>query len=352
PARDVYRAGRYAPTAQVAPPQEGVAARPDAGLLVLTPSPTTSAQDLQKRLAGEHGPVLIILPKYITQPAADFSSPRGWVRQAGLVPVGGQSLNAFDARVRTQIGPHTARAVPVRWQDSAFTLPLPGQVQLLHGGGISPIATVDGGVLIGRVDGQAQLYVLSDPDVLNNLAMGDATRATAALRLLRAAAPAGAPVRFDVILNGLGADRRSILRTAFVPPFLGLTLCLLAATLLALWHGFVRFGPPWRQERRVALGKAGLVASSAQLIVQARRVPHFAARYGAMVREAAATRLQSPTGLTGDALDEWLDRFADARGRRFSQLLAQLESAQTQEDTVRCAAALGQWRKDILRDND
>lgn len=195
------------------------------------------------------------------------------------------------------------------------------------------------------------IYVLADPDILNNIGMADPARATAAVALLDALGAHDEGVTFDVTLNGLGASDRSLLRLAFTPPFLGLTLCLAIAALLALWQGFVRFGPALREVRSIAFGKAALVANSAQLIVQARRLPGFADRYVAMVREAAVQRLHAPSGLAGAALDRWLDRFTDRRGRTFSELAATLERARSAHDIVASASALGQWRKDILRDS-
>ena len=203
---------------------------------------------------------------------------------------------------------------------------------------------------VGPLPGRA-IYVLADPDILNNIGMADPARATAAVALLDALGAHDEGVTFDVTLNGLGATDQSLLRLAFTPPFLGLTLCLVVAALLALWQGFVRFGPALRDVRTVAFGKAALVANSAQLIVQARRLPGFADRYVAMVREAAAQRLHAPTGLAGVALDRWLDRFTDQRGRKFSDLASALERARTSTDIVAGASALGQWRKDILRDS-
>lgn len=195
------------------------------------------------------------------------------------------------------------------------------------------------------------IFVLSDPDILNNIGMADPARATAAVALLDALGAADEGVTFDVTMNGLGASDRSLLRLALTPPFLGLTMCLVIAGLLALWQGFVRFGPPLRELRAIAFGKAALVANSALLIVQARRLPGFADRYVAMVREAAAHGLHAPAGLAGAALDRWLDRFIDSQGRTFSELAAALERARSVNDIVAGAQALGRWRKDILRDS-
>jgi hypothetical protein len=101
----------------------------------------------------------------------------------------------------------------------------------------------------------------------------------------------------------------------------------------------------------VPFGKAGLVENSARLIVQARRVPHFARTYVEQVRDAAARALHAPHDLKGDALDQWLDRFPSQRGHHFSRLAAELIAAGTTIEAVTRARALGQWRKDMLRDS-
>lgn len=342
--------------------QVGGADTVNSGLLIITPNVSTTAEELIARLDAVRGPVLIVLPKSTTN--AD-PQHRGWVSRRGYVDEPAQSLGSgFSAEASS--APESSRAVEL-WDGPRFTLLLPDVLQTIRVqqnavakaqasddafGELEPIISNSNGILLGEMTNRDETYVLSDPDLINNLAMANDARAVAALRLIESIAGRGEPVGFDVVLNGFGAGGKSLLRMAFVPPFLGLTLCLLVAAAFALWQGFVRFGPPWREGRAIALGKAGLVANSAQLIVQARRTPNFAARYGAMVREAAARRLHAPTALSGPALDTWLDRFTDRRGRRFTTLLSDLERAQTANDCVRSAAALGQWRKDIVRDGD
>ncbi|MEK6542332.1 MAG: DUF4350 domain-containing protein [Pseudomonadota bacterium] len=328
------------------------------GLMVLTPLIGTTRAQIDERIGDFAGSVLIVLPKYLTGPAL---TGRDRVMRMGDVPdtvtamldsnVEGKSVTFLANR-----GPAGQAQVATRlWDEDAVTLRLPGQLQGIvqhDGAGMRPLITVGTRIIVAELPGRGSTYVLSDPDLINNLAMADDARAASAYALLTALAGPGEPIGFDVTMNGLGSGGRSLLRMAFVPPFLGLTMCLLAGGLFALWQGFVRFGPPWREARRVALGKAGLVANGAALIVQARRVPHFAARYGAMVREAAARRLHAPSALSGSALDIWLDRFADGNGRRFSEILSRLEIAQTAGECVEGAAALVQWRKDVLRDSE
>lgn len=323
------------------------------GLMVLTPPPEATRSDIDERIGDFAGSVLIILPKHLTAPAAgarDRVMRVGNETRAGRLLVG-ESTGLSRVAIQSVQGP--GRSIMTRpWGERAITLILPDEWQSIAGEGLKPIISVDERTLVAELPGRGSTYVLADPDLLNNLAMKDDASAVSAHALLTALAGPNEPIGFDVTMNGLGAGGRSLLRSAFVPPFLGLTLCLLMAGLFALWQGFVRFGPPWRVARRIALGKAGLVANGASLIVQARRVPHFAARYGAMIREAAARRLHAPSELSGAALDSWLDRFADSKGRRFTELLQRLETARTSGECVEDAAALGQWRKDILRDSE
>lgn len=323
------------------------------GLLILTPEQGTSPEAIVERIANVRGPVLIVLPKYLPNPDPTH---RGWVMEGTLVRQPEQivTISALGLAPVTTLSATAGGATRHSlWDEQDFTLVTPrDDMRSINGDGVDPLLSVDGRAILVEVKQRRDTYILADPDYLNNLAMADAARATSAKTLLTAIAGRGEPIAFDVTLNGLGNNGQSLLRLAFAPPFLGLTLCLMIAGLLALWQGFLRFGPAWREERNIAFGKAGLVTNSARLIVQARRVPSFALRYGAMVREAAARRLHAPAGLAGAGLDRWLDRFSDRQGQRFSTLLAALESARNPVDIVRRAAALGQWRKDVLRESD
>jgi hypothetical protein len=328
-----------------------------AGLVILTPEMRSSAGQVAETLAlYPDADILIVPQKWLTGPV---ELRPGWVR---ALPLGRTRTTMFDLPgfddSNLALVPSRRRTVSGEVNGRLVTLPLPrGATQLARVEGATTLVGVDGQALLLRVDypipdGPARtVHILADPDILNNHGIDDPARATAALALLDALGARYGLV-FDVTLNGLGAGDRSFLRLALTPPFLGLTLGLLVAALLALWQGFVRFGPALAADRVVALGKAALVENGAELIVQARRAPQFAARYAAMVREAAARRLHAPSGLAGTGLDRWLDRFADRRGRRFSDLVTALEGARSPSETLAGARALGEWRKDILRDSE
>ncbi len=329
---------------------------PGNGLVVLTPPFGMDGEALRERLdaLSPSRTVLIILPKWMAAPSEER---RGWTGNGSVmptqhaiwVPENGSpvtvELNALDAtRVGgRRISGYVGRS-PVSLRQSARP------VGLVPNPAIRPVIVENGATLLGALTLRQNTYVLADADLLNNAGIVEAGRAAEAIELFSALGAAGG-VNFDVGLNGIGGGR-SLLRLAVTPPFVGMTLCLLVAGLMILWAGFQRFGPAWRDARTVALGKGVLLANASQLIVQTGRLPRFAERYALALRDSVATRLHAPVGLESAELNQWLDRFKDHRGQSFSPLFNALTGANTSTQTVARAAALGQWRKDVLRDSE
>jgi hypothetical protein len=151
-------------------------------------------------------------------------------------------------------------------------------------------------------------------------------------------------------LNGFGSGR-SLLRFAFVPPFIGITLCLIAAGLFALWQAAMRFGPALKPQRAIAVSKAALIANSADLIKQARRELDGADAYVKSQRTAIARRLHAPTGLDDEATDRWIDKHLRSGSDLFSSLVRRLPLARNTHEFLEGAQALHDIRKDLLRDS-
>lgn len=319
------------------------------GLTILTPTAMTSTQALAERLRSIETPVLVILPKYMVMP----TMARDKVRRVGDAQNAAElAAELVPGRVRVDMLRPAAPGM-VRlgfWDGAALPVRMPGGVQTIESPYFSPMVTVDGRALMVEVQDRYATTILADPDLVNNLAIADNGRARAGFALIDKLAGAGAPIAFDVTLNGLGARDHSLLRQALVPPFLGLTLCIIVATLFLLWQGFVRFGPPILPVRVRAAGKAGLVQTSARLIVQAGASARFAPRYAQMVRDIAARRLHAPPGLDDAALAAWLDRFRDRQGRKFSELAGAMSQQGSTLAAVDAAQKLAEWRKDVVRD--
>ncbi|MHB8529040.1 MAG: hypothetical protein ACYC8V_05955 [Caulobacteraceae bacterium] len=318
------------------------------GLLIATPQ--FQADEKAARDLGFKGPVLIVLPKWMT-----FPDPlhHGWVTKLGLLDprlVLGEKLAANLTLVRRRevaapilriVGP--ARGAPL----------LEGPVdrlQSMKGAGWTPVLQTDGGEVVLAKDSNAEIFLLSDPDLLNNHGLQTLATMTGALGLVRALRAGDGPVIFDVTLNGLVRER-SLLRLFFAPPFIAVTLCLAAAAALAGFQAFCRFGPVRREERAIAPGKAVMVDNAALLIRAAGRQGPMAGRYARLSTDLVARALGAPRTLTGEQRTVFLDRLGEWRGARdsLSVLSALAGSADGEAAVSRIGARLSRWRREMTQ---
>ena len=295
-------------------------------------------------------PTLLILPKWLTVPDPDH---RAWVRALG--PGAGDTLAPqIVGKAQLRVSPQAVS--PDRFatgQDflEGVQAPVPGYAQTIGGGELRPLLTLpNGDALIAQIGDQPH-YVAADPDLFDNHGLKDPAQARAALTLIDALNnPAGGPVAFDLTTNGLADNSSpSLLRTLLEPPFLAMTVALLAAAILAGLHGAFRFGQARREARAIAFGKAALVENSAGLIRLARRETRLGGAYADVVRQDAARLTAAPVALQGEALDAYLDRLSRADGPPFSALAARLAAARDKTELVAAARALFSWKKDIIR---
>ncbi len=344
----------------------------DGGLLVVTPPHGANAGDVRERLTGHDGPVLVVLPKWrASGPRAAGTQP-GWSGPAQAMQAPGNLLDAVrDGLGNKELGPWRAN-VDRGAETAALTSALGGTMadaarasaqpikdaQHVVGKGLFPLLSMpDGRALLVQVEGR-EAYILAEPDFINNIAFDDAASARRALILLDAiAADAAADsVTWDVTLNGLGGGR-SLLRLAFTPPFIGVTLCLILAGVLALWQAAVRFGPAKLAPRALPLSQRALIDNSVALIGQARRGDDAAPAWLASWRDGMARALHAPAGLNADALDAWIEARRTGRGGRspdggrVADLALGLLTSRNQGETLAAAGALYQIRKELLRDH-
>lgn len=324
-------------------------------LLVVTPE--RAATIISAALQGrEAKPTLFILPKW--QTAAD-PEHAGWVRATGpwplAEPIGvlAPSIRFGMRQYRTAGEVLANRGLPadIRFHAPRFAQVITGlpEDSTLYGEPVTlrPLLTDrKGGVLLAQL-GEGPLFVLADPDLLNNIGMKDLGHASSALALLDWMNSTDAEgIAFDVSLNGLG-QTKSPLKLLFEPPFLAMTVGLAAALLLAGWQAFARFGPIAPRERTIAFGKAALIDNSAALVRKARREARMGGRYAAMIRERAARAFGAPARLRDGALDAYLDGL---RGpQRFTELAEKAASARDRGELLEAANALHAWQKDKMR---
>ncbi len=319
-------------------------------LTVITPDISTDGDALAKRAAS--GRVLIVLPKWITVP--DYKR-QGWVTPFRVVDQ--------DA-IKRKLNP-ILPAVTVSHRDDirAYRLISPGapvdgmttasivHLQVFRAvAALRPVVTDAEGDAILASTPDDRIFVLSDPDLLNTRGLRELAGARVANALINSLRRPGDPVVFDVSVNGFGSPP-SLLKLALKPPFLGATLCLLAAALLMGLHAVSRFGAPLAEARVLALGKQALADNSAALIRLARREPHMARRYLALTRAAVIQALGAGR-MPADQVDAFLERVGEQVGAR--QRLAALTRAATgardRAEALAAARDLHQWRLEMTRE--
>ena len=305
-----------------------------ASFLVLTPNAGTSPAAVKSLLAARGGrPTLIVLGKWLTQPIAEH---RGWVRAVIGTP-GTAALPLGDLLKSAAVAQRAAkRGEVLRFVGRGFEVASPATVQTIAGKGLMPLlVTGSGAVVLGRLPGDAPVFVLADPDLIDNAGVRTLAGARAAIGLLDQL-PRQHAVTFDVTLNGFERSR-NLLRLAFTPPFLPATLCLALAAGLAALHALARFGSVEPPARALAWGSAALVDNAADLVRQARREPEIARRYADQMREAAV-----PRGLGEAARDTFLAHAPS--GRDWPRLALAAGDATTPAEALAAARALHAWR--------
>lgn len=324
-------------------------AGPDS-LLILTP-PSGRDEKQMNVLIRHKGAVLVVLPKWRTAPDP---RRRGWVRTLGLAS-SEEALSVLpsrlrgDARLGTLTGERRVRLLGESGQAASLAGPVTS-LRSLTGRGWTPVLTDQDGRAVLLIHDRTGLYVLTDADLLNTLALNDPAKARGVLAIIATMATPEQPVVFDLSLNGFSRPR-SLMRLLLEPPLLGFTLCLLAAVLLIGWQAMIRFEPHLRARRAVALGKTALADNTAALARLARREHRMARPYAELVRTRAARAVSAPSGLSADALTALLDRLAARHGGadRWDHLLAQADAARTPADLMAVTLALNRWKSEMTR---
>jgi hypothetical protein len=322
-------------------------------LLVVTPeSGSTDVSEVLRQRPTR--PTLFVLPKWQMAPDDDH---QGWARYRGLLPLF-EPIGVLSPGVRFTMRQYRSGGGVLRADGVPGRFWAPRPIQVITGlergnkqqddnwRDLTPLLSDGrGGIVLARL-GQGPLYVLADPDLLNNRGMKELGQARAALDLLDWMNSTGAEgIAFDVSMNGLGRSR-SPLKLLFEPPFLAMTLAIVAALLLTGLHAFGRFGPPRARMRAIAFGKAALVDNSALLIRKAGREARLGGRYAAAIRERAARAFGVPARLrngdAGAALDVYLDSLKGPS--RFTDLARAAQAAEDRHGLLEAAQALHDWQ--------
>jgi hypothetical protein len=319
------------------------------GVLVVG-EPNLGAQPQQLRLLLGANNVLLILPKRIG--ARSRAHPE-WVERVTLVPEGG---------VTPVLGMAVPGAEVVRKDDAGswshneigVTPVIAAPVQLIKSPRLRPVVGSQDSMLVGEIRSNARrLWVLADPDVMENHGIDQAANAAFSVALINALRARNGNVVFDETIHGYVDQVGAPWLILFEFPFVLATLQGIVAVGLLLWATMGRFGAPIALPVALASGKYGLIQNTAKLFEFAGYQPIIVQRYvQAMVRDVAR-QLHGPGDMAQDAAVTWLDRIGAARGvdvtcaallRRADELVRRREPgalAALARDTYR-------WKREII----
>lgn len=334
-------------------------------LTILTPPFAADPDEIesilrQRRMAG---PTILILPKWLAMSAGD--NP-GWIN-----PVGSR-IPDWVENVETLAGIRLVqeKSPAAGWSGLGYSGDFPNDqaVTTMRGSEYLPLVRDSEGRMVAGVlnDGSAPLalvdesgapdatyrderrawplLVIADPDLVDNWGLADPAEARLAMALIDIVNDENnaRAVRFDLTLNGLGAET-NLLTLAFQPPFIAATLCLLLAAIALAWRSLARFGPSLQEERAIAFGKTQLVANSAALVERSRRFYLLGAPYAALVRRKIATRLAVASRADAVETERQIDLRLTRRGlgeNAFSGPASDLRRAEKPNEILRAARTL------------
>lgn len=333
-----------------------IVAEPDSGWLA--GDPAAKIEGLVKEAARRKAPLVLVLPKWTGQ-----SKPNrpDWIGRVGLVPeehVLG-ILAAFDdellADLELRRGGDSSFRCAAPWRGTAWTDQIRVEAsppQLLHPHrDLHAVVRCDDGVLVARheLEGGPEVWVISDPDILNNQGLDRADNAVLVYQLLtRELAATG--VVFDETIHGFNRAPGLLSELRSFPLVLAVLQGLLLAGIV-LWAGMGRFGKPLPPGTGLAPGKEVLIDNTARLLAGGGHAADSLTRYFRQTTRAVAAAHFLPPDLP-DA--ETLLRLQQiTNSRRLGMDLATLERQIHQlpdgagERAVKLARALHTWRLEM-----
>ena len=322
--------------------------RSASALLVLTPGPMTAPHELNA--FSDYSHLLIVMPKWLAMP--DPEQPR-FVKKTGVLEDRGWSrrlLSPFAPSTTLRQRPGWSRPVLLAAGQpfaSGRVLPLGriDRLQTLAGPEWVPVLTDEtGGVVLAHAHAHPDVFVLADPDLLNNQGLAQLANARGGVAVIEALK--GSAVVFDVTLQGF-ARTQSLGKLLLEPPWLAATICAAAAGMLMLLHALARFGPAHEGGRAIALGSGALVDNSAGLVRLARKEAALAPRYV----DLAKALVVRAAGSDGADAELRLEALARRRGLEPPDVLAaEAARATTPDDVLALGRKLYRWRREMTRD--
>lgn len=210
----------------------------------------------------------------------------------------------------------------------------------------------------GRKATAAPVYLVSDPDLLDNQILADPRKVVAAMALIDGIMPpARAPGRagtivFNLTFNGMTFER-NLLHALSRPPYIGVPLSLLILGLGLMWAAFSRFGPPRHITAEPPLGRGVrvLADNAARLMALTVRESRLAPAYAILMRDLALKGRGYRQPAPSQSLDDLADRLGSMcrTTHAFADLQGQAAQVATVHQLIDLTLKLHAWKTEIER---
>ncbi len=235
------------------------------------------------------------------------------------------------------------------------------QLQSITGPNLVPVLSDDAGrpvlskvIIAGGGATAAPVYLLSDPDLLDNSVLSDPQRTATALDLIHALTPpAKTPAYvFNLTFNSLGFDH-DLVHALSRPPYIGVPLSLLITGLGLIWAAFSRFGPPKAEASGPALGRGVrvLADNAARLMAVTVKETKLGPAYAQLMRDQVLKirgYRQIDARESADALADRISQIYKST-QAYSDLKAQASRVLTVHQLIDVVRDLHTWKNQIAK---
>jgi len=301
-------------------------------LLVLEPHADDQLAELEDLVRGARNrgaPIVVALPKW---EVTDTVHDRGWANRIELLSpyrvdetidvvtkaLAGADSPLYFGSFSVARGDREAGTVSVQGRSTGWRLGLEPYQLLGDDDDLVPIVTVDGIVegsrtLLAKVSG-SEVYLLSDPDLVNTMGLGLADHAHLAVAIVDEVLGVDEVV-VDEIAHGF-ERAETIWQELMGFPLILVTLHVAGLLALALWAAMARFGKPEARPPRVPSGKQTLLDNTATLLALGHHAGYGAKRYLETTLRLLARAYGLPAEASEEARLEQLATIAARRGGR------------------------------------
>jgi hypothetical protein len=326
---------------------DGVVAPGEGGLLVMAePTGSLSKDDIVR--LGRESNVLLILPK---RWASSDRARTGWIGSTS--PMSEEWVSEI-VRLVDAGSSVTRGAPPQTWDrnDIGVDPSFDDGAQLIKSETLTPIIGNATGMLIGeKLDGSRRIWILSDPDVIENHGLAKGRNAAFALALINSMRDDEGRLVFDETIHGMVNVVDSPFKKLFQFPYLIVLLLALSGTALLMWATTSRFGKPSQAPPAFDLGKSRLITNTASLLDRAGHHAFVMRRYVRETLRDAGRLFHAPRQLDDNQLAAWLDKIGASRGleTKSADILARSgdSASLSLAELFRAARDIHKWKEEI-----